>query len=260
VQVLSNLLHNATKFTDRGGQVRIDAHLDGNESSPALSLTVSDTGEGIPARLLPHVFDFFVQGDANRRPKSGLGIGLGLARQLIEMHGGSITAQSAGPGSGSSFTITLPVLTWPSISTHEEAVEAEAPRLLDRRVLVIDDNIDAADTLSGLVTALGGEAETAYDGRTGLQSAARLRPDVVLLDIGMPEMDGYETCRRLRAESYGRHAYIVAVTGWGQLHDRERAIADGFDAHLTKPVDPRLLGQLLADAPKVRREDVSQET
>jgi PAS domain S-box-containing protein len=250
VQVLSNLLHNATKFTDRGGQVRIDANLDGNVSSPTLSLSVSDTGEGIPARLLPHVFDFFVQGDANRRPKSGLGIGLGLAKQLIEMQGGSIEAQSAGPGSGSSFTITLPVLTWHSIPTHEELVEAEVPRLLDRRVLVIDDNIDAADTLSGLVTALGGEAHTAYDARTGLQCASQLRPDVVLLDIGMPEMDGYETCRRLRAESYGRDAYIVAVTGWGQLHDRERALADGFDAYLTKPADPRVLGELLANAPK----------
>jgi CheY-like chemotaxis protein len=213
-------------------------------------LSVTDTGDGIPARMLPHVFDFFVQGEAGRRPKSGLGIGLGLAKQLIESHGGRIAAHSSGPGGGSSFTITLPVLTWRSISAPDEPAETERPRHVDKRVLVIDDNVDAADTLSALVVAVGGEARTAYDGRSGLRCAAEFRPDVVLLDIGMPEMDGYETCRRLRAESYGRHAYIVAVTGWGQLHDRERALADGFDAHLTKPADLRVLGALLADAPK----------
>jgi CheY-like chemotaxis protein len=257
VQVLSNLLHNATKFTDRGGHVRIDAEMDEHVSPPTLFLSVSDTGEGIPARLLPHVFDFFVQGDANRRAKSGLGIGLGLAKQLIELHGGRIVVQSAGAGGGSSFTLTLPVLTWRSISAHEEPVAAEVPRPLDRRVLVIDDNVDAADTLAELVMALGGEAQTAYDGPSGLRCASEFRPDVILLDIGMPEMDGYETCRRLRAESFGRRAYIVAVTGWGQLHDRERAMADGFDAHLTKPADPRVLANLFADAPQ--RERRSQE-
>jgi CheY-like chemotaxis protein len=258
VQVLSNLLHNSTKFTDRDGHIMIDASVDEHGSPPTLCLRVTDTGEGIPAPILPHIFDFFVQGDANRHPKSGLGIGLGLAKQLTEMHGGSIAAQSAGRGAGSSFTITLPVLTWYSDSAHEEPADTEMPQRLDRRVLFIDDNVDAADMLSALVIALGGEAQTACDGPTGLRCASEFRPDVVLLDIGMPEMDGYETCRRLRAESFGRHAYIVAVTGWGQVHDRERAMADGFDAHLTKPADPRVLGELLADAPK--REERSQDT
>jgi PAS domain S-box-containing protein len=254
VQVLSNLLHNATKFTGRGGRVTIDAHVNDLISPPALTLRVTDTGEGIPARMLPHIFDFFVQGEAGRRPRSGLGIGLGLAKQLIELHGGSIVAESPGPGGGSSFTITLPVGTWHSMSAVEEPRRAEMPRHVNKRVLVIDDNVDAADTLSALVLEVGGEARTAHDGPSGLQCASEFQPDVILLDIGMPGMDGYDTCRRLRAESYGRHAYIVAVTGWGQLHDRERALADGFDAHLTKPADPRVLGELLADAPGVKHD------
>ena len=124
-------------------------------------------------------------------------------------------------------------------------------------MLVIDDNVHAVETLSGLVTALGGEARTAYDGGSGLQCASEFLPDVVLLGIGMPDLDGYETCQRLRAEPHGRDAYIVAVTGWGQLHDRERALANGFDAHLTKPADPRVLGKLLAHS--LRREARSQE-
>jgi hypothetical protein len=159
-----NLLHNATKFTERGGHVTLDAHVNERVSPPTLALSVTDTGEGIPAGILPHVFDFFVQGDASRRPRSGLGIGLGLAKQLIDLHGGSIVAQSPGPGGrGSSFTITLPVLGWHSLSAPEEPAGAEMPPRVDKRVLAIDDNVDAADTLSALVVAVGGEARTAYD-------------------------------------------------------------------------------------------------
>jgi CheY-like chemotaxis protein len=253
VQVLSNLLNNAAKFTDRGGTIRIDAAVSVQNDPPMLSLTVSDTGAGIPASLLPHVFEFFVQGDLKKRAKSGLGIGLGLARQLVEMHHGHITAQSDGPGHGSAFTITVSVLTWESAAAPPQALRSAPATRLERRVLVIDDNVDAADTLAALIVALGGEARTAYGGRPGLVCAAEFRPDVILLDIGMPDMDGYETCRRLRAEDFGRRAYIVAVTGWGQQQDRERALADGFDAHLTKPADPRVLEQLLAFTAQLRQ-------
>jgi CheY-like chemotaxis protein len=138
------------------------------------------------------------------------------------------------------------------VGSSSEVERAKADPCVDLRVLVIDDNVDAADTLAALVVALGGQAAATYDGRDGLRCAAEFRPDVILLDIGMPDMDGYETCRQLRTQPSGQLAYIVAVTGWGQLHDRDRALAEGFDAHLTKPADPRMLEGLFADAP-VRR-------
>ncbi len=252
VQALSNLIHNATKFTDRGGSVDVAATVDETVSPPLLTLTVTDSGTGIAASTLPHVFDFFVQGESARHAKSGLGIGLALARQLIEMQEGTIDARSAGPGQGSTFTIRIGSVTWESVSSLPEAARVETRLCRGRRVLVIDDNVDAADTLAALVVALGGEAATAYDGRDGLRLASDFRPEVILLDIGMPEMNGYETCRRMRSQPWSETAYIVAVTGWGQLHDRERALAEGFDGHLTKPADPRILEGLLADAP-VRR-------
>ena len=250
VQVLSNLLHNATKFTGRGGRIsvegRLEERLEQGDARPWLSLAVRDTGIGLDQETLPRVFEFFVQGDSTGRPVSGLGIGLGLARQLVEMHGGRITVASDGPGQGSTFTIAMPVL---ALADTPAALAPTPPLRVDRRVLVIDDNVDAADTLAALVRTLGGEVETAYDGGAGLETAERFGPDVVLLDIGMPEMDGYEACRRLRAMPVGARAFIVAITGWGQLHDRDRAIASGFDAHLTKPADPRALAALLANAP-----------
>jgi PAS domain S-box-containing protein len=254
VQVLSNVLNNATKFTDRGGSIGVSAMLDDHMSPPLLTLTITDSGAGIAASTLPHVFEFFFQGETPGRGKSGLGIGLGLAKQLIEMHGGTIDARSGGAGCGSSFAIRIPALNWDLVGAGP-SLDVEQPEVrpcVGRRVLVIDDNVDAADTLTALVVALGGEAATAYNGPDGLRCAADFRPDVVLLDIGMPEMDGYETCRRLRAHPVGAAAYIAAVTGFGQLHDRERALADGFDAHLTKPADPRMLEQLFANVP-VRR-------
>lgn len=249
VQVLSNLLHNSTKFTDRGGRIDIIAALDDRVLPQRLTLTVRDSGVGIASATLPHVFDFFVQGETPGRGKSGLGIGLGLARQLIEMHGGTISAHSDGVGCGSSFTIEVPVSTRESVAGVPEVDRAMPHGCSGRRVLVIDDNVDAADTLAALVVALGGEAATTYDGRNGLRCATEFRPDVILLDIGMPDMDGYETCRQLRTQPSGQAAYIVAVTGWGQLHDRERALAEGFDAHLTKPADPRMLERLMVDTP-----------
>jgi PAS domain S-box-containing protein len=248
VQVLSNLLHNATKFTPRGGAVDVDAVIDDHTSPPLLLLRIADSGVGIPETMLPHVFEFFTQGETGHRKASGLGIGLALARQLVEMHGGSIEARSGGTNRGSVFSIRLPAFTVPSVSSPSEADQPHAKPCVGLRVLVIDDNADAADTLSAVVTTLGGIVRTAYDGRSGLRQAAEFRPDVVLLDIGMPDVDGYETCRLLRGEQVGLNVYVVAVTGWGQLHDRERAFSEGFDAHLTKPADPRTLEALLVDA------------
>jgi CheY-like chemotaxis protein len=246
-QVLSNVLNNATKFTDPGGTITIAATVANDVSPPLLSISIADSGAGIAPSTLPHVFELFVQGETPGRGKQGLGIGLGLAKQLVEMHGGAIEAHSDGVGRGSVFTIRIPSLTWESAPTVEEEATDARP-CVGLRVLVIDDNVDAADTLAALVVALGGEATTAYNGRDGLRRTVEFRPDVVLLDIGMPEVDGYETCRMLRAEPVGRTAYVVAVTGFGQLHDRDRALADGFDAHLTKPVDPRVLANVFGEA------------
>jgi CheY-like chemotaxis protein len=173
-----------------------------------------------------------------------MGIGLALARQLIELHGGTIDAQSAGRGHGSAFTIRMPLVAWGSM--HADLREPSEPLgRSTQRVLVVDDNVDAANMLSSLVETLGGKAKTAFDGLGALDAVRTFRPDLVFLDIGMPGIDGYETCRRLKAEAAGRHAYVVALTGWGQEHDKTRATDAGFDAHLTKPADPRVLEQLL---------------
>lgn len=244
VQVIANLLQNATKFTDRGGQITVAARVENDVVPPTLVLTVRDTGIGIAAELLPRVFDLFASGDDGHRGKAGLGIGLALARQLVEMHGGRIEVASSGTGAGSTFTIRLPVMAMGTLP-RPDASPARAPRIAGR-VLIVDDNVDAAELLAALVRRLGGQAETAYGGAEGLERAATFRPNVVLLDIGMPEMDGYEACRRLRAAPHGRHALVVALTGWGQHEDRERALAEGFDAHLTKPADPQMLESLLA--------------
>ncbi|HEU5254820.1 MAG TPA: GAF domain-containing protein [Vicinamibacterales bacterium] len=248
VQVISNLLQNATKFTERGGEVTVTACLD--EGTATVALTVSDTGMGIDRDTLPRVFDLFVQGDDRPTGTSGLGIGLALARQLMELHGGRIEAQSDGPGQGSAFTIHMPVVT---LRDLDDPTQVAAPAVsIARKVLVIDDNVDAAETLAAFVRARGGDAETAHEGESGVRAAVRFRPDVILLDIGMPGIDGYETCRRIRAELRTDDPCIVALTGWGQEQARTRALASGFDAHLTKPADPRALETLLSDPPRPR--------
>jgi CheY-like chemotaxis protein len=176
-----------------------------------------------------------------------LGIGLALARRIVEMHGGRIDAWSDGPGAGSVFTVYLPVL--PAAErTPEPAPESVAPVEVTRRVLIVDDNRDAADTLASLVRTMGGQARTAADGPSGIECAAEFAPDLILLDIGMPGMDGYETCRRLRQMRLATRPFIVAISGWGQDGDKQRAAAAGFDAHLTKPADPAALEKLLAQA------------
>jgi PAS domain S-box-containing protein len=243
LQVVSNLLNNAAKFTPAGGHIRLAAEVEGEGDAARLALRVTDTGIGIRSDMLQRVFEMFMQAEsALPRSNSGLGIGLALARQLIEMHGGTLQAYSDGPGRGSTFTLHLPLGRTP---VSGRAARAPAPEAnYTRRVLIVDDNEDAAEALAMLVTDLGGAACTASDGFGGLERIGDFEPEIVLLDLGMPGMDGFETCRRMR--DAGSRAYIVALTGWGQEKDRHQVLRSGFDAHLTKPADPAQLEELLA--------------
>ena len=246
VQVLSNVLHNASKFTPPDGKIRLSSEIRTAADSPVQQavITVSDTGIGISREMLPRVFELFTQAESpTERSHGGLGIGLALARRLIEMHGGEITGHSDGPGTGSSFVIRLPICT--ADAQHSSSVPMEVPRV-NSRVLIVDDNRDAANTMAMLVEQLGGTARTEHNASSGVQAIQEFQPDIVFLDIGMPEMDGYEACRRIRQKPSDRHIVIVAVTGWGQSQDKQRALDAGFDAHLTKPVDPVALARLLA--------------
>ncbi|MDP3720132.1 MAG: MASE1 domain-containing protein [Acidobacteriota bacterium] len=248
VQVLSNLLNNATKFTDTGGRIVICGVVaPGGAGAAELNLSVSDTGIGISAEMLPRVFDLFTQEEQTpRRAQSGLGIGLALARRIVEMHEGHLIARSEGPGAGSEFTIRMPVL-GPDVQLPAEPPARTERRAINRRVLVVDDNADGAEVLAALIRAMGGEVETAGNGLEAIRRAGTFGPDTIFLDIGMPGMDGYETCRRIRQEPFGRNVTLVALTGWGQERDKQRAAAAGFNVHFTKPVDPLKLRQLLGD-------------
>jgi CheY-like chemotaxis protein len=208
-------------------------------------VSVQDNGIGIPAQLLPTVFDIFTQVDSHReRSQSGLGIGLSIVKRLVEMHGGSVRAASDGPGKGSEFTIRLPIAT-PSDSSPALEV-APAPPQPGRRVLVVDDNHDAAATMAKVLRLMGNECQTAHDGLAALEVAAQFRPDVILLDIGMPHLDGYDTARRIRQQAWGQGVLLIALTGWGQDHDRQKSHDAGFDQHVVKPIGPAALRQLLA--------------
>ena len=232
-QVIGNLLNNACKFTHRGGHITLDVSRDGTDAV----IRVRDDGIGIAADDLPTLFDMFVQVDTSlERSRDGLGIGLTLVKTLVELHGGSITARSDGPGQGSEFIVRLPAA---SVDTEAPRVElpAAAPLRGNRRVLVVDDNLDAAESLAMLLTFAGHETRQAHDGAEAVKAAEQFRPDVVLLDIGLPVMNGYDACRRLRQEPWGRSMLLVALTGWGQEEDREQSRDAGFDAHLVKPVD-----------------------
>jgi len=246
IQVISNLLHNATKFTEPGGSIRVSAHVGGSDGSKLmeLSLSVIDSGIGISAELLPHIFELFTQGDRGSS-LPGLGIGLALARRLVEMHGGQIAGRSNGLGKGSEFVIRLPLS---ATDVQPRSAEQITVRTLARRVVVIDDNRDAANATAMLVEELGGECRVAYDGISGVHEVLAYRPEIVLLDIGMPGLDGYETCFRIRRE-LGRGVIVVALTGFGQEQDRDKAVRSGFDAHLTKPADPKELTRLLSELP-----------
>jgi CheY-like chemotaxis protein len=244
IQVISNLLHNSAKFTGPRGSIRVAAHVNASDGGKAseLSLSVIDSGIGISAELLPHIFELFTQGERGTSVP-GLGIGLALARRLVEMHGGEIEARSDGLGTGSAFLIQLPL---PATDVQLPLAERTTAPTLARRVVVIDDNHDAADTTAMVVEALGGKCRVAYDGLSGVDEVLANRTEIVLLDIGMPGLDGYETCSRIR-RGLGRDVIVVALTGFGQEQDRDKAFQCGFDAHLTKPVNPKELANVLSE-------------
>jgi signal transduction histidine kinase len=242
VQSLVNVLTNAAKYTDRGGKIRI--HTRG--SPDEVFIEVSDNGVGISAELMPQIFELFVQGDRTLdRSEGGLGIGLAVVKKLIEMHGGQISARSEGLGRGSTFELRLPRARAPVVA---DTVAASAAASV-RRVMIVDDNVDAADSLGLLLGLEGHQIECAYSATAALQRVAAFAPQVVLLDIGLPDIDGYEVARRLRALPGGAAMTLVALTGYGQAEDRERALASGFQTHLVKPVDLVVLGRILAAHP-----------
>lgn len=238
-QSLSNLLHNAAKYTDPGGTITVLV----TAEEQSIELEVRDNGIGITPDLLSHVFDLFVQSERSLdRAQGGLGIGLSIVKRLIEMHGGTVKAESGGLRGGSAFTIRLPRLALPEDSTEPRRAQPVAKR----RVLIVDDNVDAADSLAMLLKSDGHEAATAYSAHAALEACERLRPEIVLLDVGLPQLDGYEVARHLRARNDVPGMRLIALTGYGRAEDRERARAAGFDDHLLKPASLDDLHQLFA--------------
>jgi PAS domain S-box-containing protein len=241
-QILSNLLTNAAKYTDAEGQIRLTANAKANQ----IVIRVADTGIGISADALPGIFEMFAQVHSSTdRSEGGLGIGLALTKGLVELHGGKIEARSAGLGRGSEFTIVLPRRAATEGRERESGAADTSRRSPSRRVLIADDNRDAAETLAALLRMEGHEVTLIHDGLEAVCAYESLRPDVALLDIGMPGLNGYEVARKIREGSNGSAARLIAITGWGQESDKARALAAGFDYHLTKPIDLRRLSELL---------------
>ena len=250
-QALSNLLTNAAKYTDQGGSIKLAAAL----QPDGLAITVKDTGIGLSPTAIPHLFEMFAQVDSLiDRAEGGLGIGLALVKGLLALHGGTVEARSDGIGRGSEFALHLPASTIVP-PTRSKRIERAAPALAAGprgKILVVDDNRDAADSLAQVLGVFGHEVLVGHSSRDALDLGVRERPDAIILDIGMPEVTGYEAARRIRREAWGRNVFLLAVTGWGQADDKENARAAGFDRHLTKPVDPDQVELLLADFLKSR--------
>lgn len=248
-QVVVNLLNNAAKYTDDGGQIRLSLQQEGREAV----LRVRDNGIGVTTELLPRIFDLFTQADRTLdRSQGGLGIGLSLVQRLVELHGGRVEAQSAGLGQGSEFIVRLPALT----EAIEASVSVEALKPHSQsssRVLVVDDNLDAADMLAMMLQMFGHEVRAVYSGQAALETVIEYQPDVVLLDIGLPEMNGYEVAWHLRQQPQTKDVWLIAITGYGQETDRQRSQEAGFDHHLVKPVEPQKLQYLLATLAKQSR-------
>jgi PAS domain S-box-containing protein len=241
-QVFSNLLTNAAKFTAPGGHIQVMTERNGAE----VSISVRDDGEGIPHDMVSRIFDMFVQVDRSlEREKSGLGIGLCLARGLVTLHGGSIEARSEGPGRGSEFTVQLPIAIDAGPAASDQDTGAALEKLASRRVLIVDDNVDAASSLAMLLGLLGCDTKVAHNGLDAVREADAFRPELVFLDIGMPGLNGYEACARIKEKPWGRDMVVVALTGWGQERDRLRSGDAGFDGHLVKPASPEAIKALL---------------
>jgi signal transduction histidine kinase/CheY-like chemotaxis protein len=240
-QVVSNLLNNACKFARRAGQISLTAGRYEND----VVISVKDNGIGIPSDKLVSIFEMFSQVDQSlERSHGGLGIGLTLARRLVELHGGSIEARSEGIGQGSEFVVRLPAAI-DRVATEPEKLDDEVKPSSKRRILVVDDNRDSANSLAMLLERTGNDTFAAYDGEEAVETAASLRPDVILLDIGLPRLNGFDACRRIRQYAWAQNVLIIALTGWGQEDDRRRSVEAGFDGHLVKPVDHAELTKLL---------------
>ncbi len=241
-QVFLNLLNNAAKYMEPGGEIQFTADREGSQ----VVVRVRDTGIGIPAEQLQTIFEMFMQGDRSfERSRGGLGIGLTLAKRLVEMHGGTISVSSPGHGHGTEFTLRLPLATGTPVPVEELPAVAPPPAGRPLRVLVADDNEDAADTLAMMLRSMGHETRVAYDGDQAVTASAEFRPDVAFLDVGMPRMNGIEACRRIREQFSGEPVVLIALTGWGQESDRRRTLEAGFNQHIVKPVDPdRVVGIL----------------
>jgi PAS domain S-box-containing protein len=240
-QVFSNLLNNSCKYTEPEGRIGLTAERQGSD----VVVTVEDNGTGIPPEMLSRIFEMFTQVDRSlERAHGGLGIGLTLVKRLVELHGGRVEAFSEGPGRGSKFEVRLPILVeGPNAKTPEPS---ERHTIAAHRILVVDDNRDSATSLALLLKLIGNETHTAHDGLEAVEAAERFRPDAVLLDIGLPKLNGYDACRRIREQLWGKHMLLVALTGWGQEEDRRRSKVVGFDQHMVKPVDLDALQAMLA--------------
>jgi signal transduction histidine kinase len=243
-QIFANLLNNSAKFTEQGGHIRLTVEWQGSD----VVVSVKDNGIGIPADMLPQIFNMFTQVDRSLdRSQGGLGIGLSLVRGLVEMHGGRVEAHSAGLGAGSEFIVRLPVMLSQvrrSGKKDRESDEINAGSV--RRILIVDDYEDSAICLGLMLKIMGHETLTAHDGLEAVEAAATFRPDVMLLDIGLPKMNGYEVCRRIREQPWGERMVLIALSGWGQEEDKLRSKEAGFNFHMVKPVDPAALEKLLA--------------
>jgi CheY-like chemotaxis protein len=246
-QIFGNLLSNACKYTPAGGtgRISITALRDGT----AVTVSVRDNGVGIPVIMLDEVFRMFAQVEASlERSRGGLGIGLSLVKSLAEMHGGRVEARSDGPGTGSEFLVRLPVASSDAMANGASGRDAPGtkPAVTGQRILVIDDNRDAAETLASLLQLTGNLTFMAHDGLEAISAALSFKPDIVLLDIGLPKLNGYQVAQRIRAEPWGKEMSLIAVTGWGQEEDRRKAMDAGFNAHVVKPVDYVALMNVLA--------------
>ena len=242
-QVFANLLTNASKFTHANGHIWLTVTRD----EGTVNISVKDDGIGIPVEKQGQVFDMFSQIEQPvENSQKGLGIGLSLVKRLVEMHNGAVEIKSNGLGTGCEFTVRLPVLNEVVVPTAEPKIK-DAAIANSLRVLVVDDNRDAVKSLAMVLKLTGHEVETAYDGREAVDAAAMFKPDVVLLDLGLPKINGYEACRQIRDHEWGRNIKIIAVTGWGQEEDRQKTNDADFDRHLVKPVKPAVLLELLAE-------------